>query len=457
MNRNSFLRALVSSLPLFYINKAFSANSQLQIAAIGVGGKGGSDLQQLSRHGKLIAACDVSSKKLNYALKNHPQTAKFSDYREMISHLGGQIDVLSISAPDHIHAHAAQLAIDQGIHLFIQTPLTHTVWEGRQILAGVLNKEICTQIGLQGCASDNFRRAVEFLRTHALGQIEEVHVWTNRPLWPQAPEVDNRPVGSDPIPSGLSWSEFLGPAMERPYLDIYQPYNWRGWRSFGCGALGDVGLHLMNLPVMGLQLDPPLQVECLSRGPHNLETFSAWGIVKFEFLHKKERYTFPLHWYEGRVGHLGKESLGQPNTPPLHLFKGKKPSPSGCIIRGSQGTLYSTSIYGNNWQVFLDKKWMYPDELNLSLASLKRNGRGDAGMKDEFVQSIRAGKPDSSLANISYAATLNEIALLGNISILGGGKFDWDGQNGISNRADINGLLTKPYRNGWGVKKVSDN
>lgn len=140
MNRNSFLRALVSSLPLFYINKAFSANSQLQIAAIGVGGKGGSDLQQLSRHGKLIAACDVSSKKLNYALKNHPQTAKFSDYREMISHLGGQIDVLSISAPDHIHAHAAQLAIDQGIHLFIQTPLTHTVWEGRQILAGALKK-----------------------------------------------------------------------------------------------------------------------------------------------------------------------------------------------------------------------------------------------------------------------------------------------------------------------------
>ena len=455
MNRNTFLRTLAASIPLFNINKVFSANSQLQIAAIGVGGKGGSDLQQLSRHGKLIAACDISSKKLAYALNGKPDVARFSDYREMLSHLGGQIDVLSISSPDHTHAHAAQLALKRGIHLFIQTPAVHTIWEGRQILSGVNQSGIVTQLGLQGCASDHFRSAIEFLRTDALGEINEVHLWTNRPIWAQAPMQVSRPTDDLPVPKELNWDAFLGPAMERPYHKIYQPYLWRGWRSFGSGALGDIGLHLLNLPVMGLGLDAPLKVECLTSGPVNPETFSAWGIVKFEFSCKRSAVPFPLHWYEGKVGHLNQVQTGKPNLPPIHLFKGMNPSENGCMIVGSKGSFYSPSIYGSDWHVLIGSKWMRPNELELPPVSMNRNGRGDAGMKDELIQAIRKGKPSFPLANLSYGVKLNEIAILGNIALLAGGKFKWDSKSCLSDRSDINGLLSKPYRNGWAVEKSS--
>ena len=453
MNRNTFLRTLASSLPLFNIQKAFSANSQLQIAAIGVGGKGGSDLQHLSRHGKLIAACDISSKKLAYALKGKPDVSRFSDYREMLSHMGGKIDVLSISSPDHTHAHAAQLAIKRGIHVFIQSPAVHTIWEGRQILNGITKNGIVSQLGLQGCASDRFRSAIEFLRTDALGEIQEVHVWTNRPIWKQAPNLLARPMEDLPVPNGLNWDAFLGPAMERPYHKIYQPYHWRGWRSFGSGALGDTGLHLLNLPVMGLGLLAPLRVECLTTGPVNPETFSAWGVVKYKFSYKDGAGELPLLWYEGKIGHLNEAQNGKPNIPPIDLFKGRNPSANGCLILGSKGTFYSSSIYGSDWQVSFGSKWLLPNELELPPASLPRNGRGDAGMKDELIQSIRNGTPSSPFANLSYGVKLNEIAILGNISLLAGGKFNWDSEGCESDRSDINGLLSKPYRNGWAVEK----
>lgn len=452
MNRRSFLGKIAHSWPLLSLPQKTMANSEdLQIAAIGVGGKGGSDLQHLARHGKLIAACDISKKKLDYALKNYPLAAKFSDYREMISHMGDKIDVLSISSPDHTHAHAAQLAIECGIHLFVQEPLAHTLWEVRQILKSAKEKKICTQTGLQGCASDNFRQAIEYLRCGELGLVQEVHVWTNRPIWPQSPVWTNRPSDQLPIPKDLFWDGFIGPAEMRPYHKIYQPYNWRGWRAFGSGALGDTGVHLFNLPVMGCGLTDVQQVDCLIRGPANLETFSSWGIVKYLFSRGESGTRVPMYWYEGRIGHSSYDILGKKNIPPIDLFLGRTPSPNGCLIIGSKGTLHSPSIFGTKWEVHKDRRWWQSRELTLPDSKMAKNGRGDAGMKEELVQAIRSGKEELAMANFSYSAQINELTMLGNISLLAGGEFEWDSNLYLSNRTDVNKWLTKSYREGWAV------
>ena len=452
MKRRSFLNVVGNTFPLLYFpSKGIAANDRLQIAAIGVGGKGGSDLQQIARHGELVAACDISDKKLNYALRKFPQAAKFSDYREMISHMGNKIDVLSISTPDHTHAHAAQLAMSQNIHLFIQTPLAHTIWEIEYLDKMAKQTKVCTQLGLQNWASDEFRMAVEYLQSGALGYIEEIHVWTNRPVWPQSPIISKRPAESQAVPGGLNWDAFIGPAEMRKFHQIYQPYNWRGWRSFGSGALGDVGPHLLSLPVSGCNLSNPHTVTSILSGPVNKETYSAWGIVKFDFDAQNQPGNIPLFWYEGRIGFLAQKSTGQVNIPSLDLFLGHAASPNGCLIRGTKGTLFSPSIHCKNWQVNLGRKWLNPTELAMPSAKFSRNGRGDAGLKDELVLAIRNGQKDLALANFRNTKSLNEIIVLGNISLLAGGKFGWDSENDISDRKDVNTLITKPYREGWEI------
>ncbi|MEK9771926.1 MAG: Gfo/Idh/MocA family oxidoreductase [Opitutae bacterium] len=455
MNRRSFLGKIGGAFPFLCLGQTdMAVREPLRVAAIGVGGKGGSDLQQLARHGELVAACDISNQKLDYALRNFPFTAKFSDYREMISHMGEKIDVLCISSPDHTHAHAAQLASNLGIHLFVQAPMAHTIWEVRQLVKGARQAKICTQIGMQGWASDRFRQAVEYLQTGELGQIEEVHVWTNRPMWPQSPVITKRPAEIHAIPAGLHWDGFIGPAEKRPYNKIYQPYNWRGWRAFGSGALGDVGVHLLNLPVMGCGLVDIQNVHCLLQGPVNEETYQAWGIVKYEFASHQAKAPIPLFWYEGRIGHLSKGMTGKENLPPAHLFHGQDPASNGCLIRGAQGSLYSPSLFGNKWEVHLGKKWLPPEELVLPSPRYPRNGRGDAGMKEELVRAIQSDKPELAMANFDSVSRVHELALLGNISLLAGGKFTWESTQCSSDRKDVNSLIGKSYRDGWEVRSV---
>ena len=439
---------------LFLPCGAHGANERLQIAAIGVGGKGGSDLQQIARHGDLVAACDISTQRLDYALRNYPKAAKFYDYREMFSHMGDKIDALSISTPDHTHAHAAQLAINQGIHLFIQAPLAHSVWEVSQLVKATSDRKICTQLGLQGWGSDEFRIAVEYLVSGELGNVEEVHAWTNRPLWPQSPDITERLSGTHSLPSGFHWDVFLGPAEKRPYHRGYQPYNWRGWRAFGSGALGDVGCHLLNLPIAGFERLQLSKVNCLSVGPVNQETYPSWGIVKFDFLDGLNSRNVPIFWYEGRIGHLSKTTSGKANLPPADLFFGRDISPNGCLIRCTKGTIYSTSIYGIQWELNIEGKWLKQAEIAKPKQVFPRNGRGDEGMKDELVYAIRKGKPNIASANLNSSKKLSEITILGNIALYAGGSFKWDSSSLTTNRPEVNNLLTKSYRYGWKVKSA---
>ncbi len=451
MKRRRFLKTASSSaLPFFLApQRAFGANERLQIAAIGVGGKGRSDFDQLARHGEVIAACDVDDRKLDYALKGRGPVSRFSDYREMFHQLRERIDVVSISAPDHVHAHAANLALQAGIHLFVQTPLVHTIWEASRLLQTAREKGACLQLGLQGCAQNDFRRGVEFLRSGGLGAVREIHAWDCAENWPQAPIFVDRPSERQQVPSGFDWDAFLGTAPHRPYHSCYHPYKWRGWQVFGTGVLGHSGIHLLNLPFMGCRLDAPSLVKCLDRGPTNEETYPAWGRVCWEF-DQIDQDPVSVYWREGRIGNLGKGLFGQPNLPDIDQFLGFKASPRGFLIKGSEGEMFSDSLYGSNWMVRRKGDWLGPDQLRFEPGAMGRNGRGDSGMKEELIGAIRRGDPNACSANLDYGSKITELILLGNASLLAGGEFSWNAKARSSNRADVNARLTKNYRKGWG-------
>ncbi|HLY41984.1 MAG TPA: Gfo/Idh/MocA family oxidoreductase, partial [Terracidiphilus sp.] len=232
--------ALVFGVPALL--RGQNLNSKLNIACVGIGGKGRSDTDACA--GENIAAlCDVDAGSESYEIqtKKYPDAKFFKDFRQMLDQMGSQIDAVTVSTPDHMHAIVASAAMKRNKAVFVQKPLTQTIYEARYLRKMAHERKIVTQMGNQGSAADGFRRGVETIQDGLIGQVHEVHVWTNRPVWPQAMD---RPTGEDPVPATLDWDVWIGPAPMRPYVGkrnpdnrdgIYEPFNWRGWQDFGCG------------------------------------------------------------------------------------------------------------------------------------------------------------------------------------------------------------------------------
>lgn len=450
--RRSFLGAASTVFSFnFFPSRVFGANQRLQVAGIGVGGKGKGDFDGLARHGNVVAACDVDARRLELAVRKYPKAQKFSDYRQMLSELGSKIDAITVCTADHTHAPATMMAMEQGIHVYVQKPLTHTVWEARQLAVMARKRNICTQMGNQGTASDGIREGAEYLQAGGIGSVQEIHAWTNRPVWPQAPQVTKRPSEKMVPPSYLDWNSFVGPAPERPYHSCYTPFKWRGWRDYGTGALGDMACHTTNLAFMGCGLTQPTMVKSVNTGPANEETFSSWGTVYMDFPKTESRGSIKFCWYEGKVGNNGGDNQGIKNLPPLDFFYGQKPKSSGLLLLGTDGVMYSPNDYGADWLVYKKGKWYTKNEVEKPRPSLPRNGRGDDGMKEELVLAIRQNNPKLAMSNFDYSGNMTEAILLGNIAMLVGGKFTWDAKNLITNRAEANKLISKVYRKGWEV------
>ena len=271
-------------------------NETLNIACIGVGGKGRSDTEDASHYGRIVAVCDIDQKRLDAEAAKYKEAKKYFDYRELLHELGPRIDAVTVSTPDHTHAPAAVMAMRMSKHVYCQKPLTHSVWEARLMRETAREKKVCTQMGNQGTANPGFRRGAEIVRAGDLGMIREVHVWTNRPFkyWKQSPDIVARPKDTPPVPSHVHWDLFLGSAPERPYNPIYHPHDWRGWWDFGTGSLGDMACHTANLTFMALQLGLPTRVSAKS-GPINSETYPAWAIINYEFF--SARQPGPRHSY----------------------------------------------------------------------------------------------------------------------------------------------------------------
>jgi predicted dehydrogenase len=454
IDRRWFLGSSAAALGYFMtadkltaVRAADEPSSKIRIAGIGVGGKGGSDIDQAGNVGQIVALCDIDEGNLNAKAKKWPEAAKYFDYRKLLEEQAKSIDAVVVSTPDHNHALPSLMAMRMKKHVYCQKPLTHTVFEARLMRETAKKYGVCTQMGNQGSAESGLRRAVELVQDGLLGEIKEIHVWTNRPIWPQAPGVVKRPDGEKPVPASVHWAEFIGPAPMRPYNAGYHPFAWRGWLDFGTGALGDMACHTANMAFRACELGSPTTIEADATDV-NPETYSSSAKITYAFPKrgdKPHQSALTFFWYEGKRD--GKKVLPPQELLGKLLKEKEKLADSGSIIVGSKAILFSPNDYGAQFRI------LGAEAANTGKPErLPVNGKGDQGMKSEWAQAIRDGKPEVAYSNFDIAGMLTEAMLLGNVAIRSGKKLEFDaGALKITNDAAANLFLSKEYRKGWEV------
>lgn len=429
--------------------RVFRANEKLRVGGIGVGGKGSSDIDQAGsvKDVEVVALCDIDASKLAPKAKKWPGAKTFSDLRKLFDDaaLLKNVDAFTISTPDHTHAVAAVLAMRAGKHVYVQKPLTHDVYEAHLLRAEAKKNKVCTQMGNQGTAANGLRRAAELLRAGELGDVTAVHVWTNRPIWPQAPVVsDTKPPKKASVPAGVDWEAFLGPAPAREYAAGIHPFAWRGFWDYGTGAIGDMACHTANMAFMGLNLAHPTRVSA-EAGDVNPLSAPSWAQVAIEFPKRGALVPVTLNWYEGKRD--GKKVLPSDDlvAKSLEISGAKKLVDSGSIIVGTKGFAYSPDDYGANVFFSTGKK----AGSDTKPETMPSNNKGDQGQKDEWVEAIRAGKPELALSNFDYASLLTAAFLLGNVAIRTGKPFNFDGEKCQADIKEAAPLIRREYRKGW--------
>ncbi len=453
-----------------------AANEKLSFACIGVGGKGDSDTMHVGQLGNVVALCDIDDKTLNGKIaQRFPKAKKYNDFRKMFDDMGKEIDAVTVSTPDHTHTVASVMAMKMGKHVYCQKPLTHSVYEARMMRETAERQKVATQMGNQGTASDGLRRAVKEIQAGVIGPVHEVHVWTNRPIWPQGVEAilkvpaarsaalaalkgatpqDSKAIWKDPaarsaalaalhgkngasVPKHVHWDLWLGPAPERPFGGdrIYHDFAWRGWWDFGTGALGDMACHTANMAFMALKLGYPSSVEAES-GEINPETYPMWAKITFQFPARGNMPPVKFIWYEGNQN--GKRVL-----PPVELTKGQAMSDSGSLLVGAKGILFSPDDYGESYTLLPEK-----DFQGYKGPSKTRARNTDLVQKEEWVAAIRGGP--RAMSNFNYAAMLTETILLGNVAMRVGKKLEWDGPNmRVTNSSEAAQYIKPEFRQGW--------
>jgi hypothetical protein len=466
-------------------------NSKLNIACVGIGGKGQSDTDACAGE-NIVALCDVDSGSEAYKTQTakYPDAKFFKDYRQMLDQLGDRVDAVTVSTPDHMHAIVASAAMKRHKAVFCQKPLTQTIYEARYLRKMAHDKKLVTQMGNQGSAADGLRRAVETIQDGLIGQVHQVHVWTNRPIWPQAME---RPTEQDPVPSTLDWDVWIGPAPMRPYVGskdnrdgVYEPFNWRGWQDFGTGALGDMACHTVNMPFRALSFDYPTEIETMPFGKMNKESYPIGSKIRFEFAKRKthvplehphffhrsrkiEYDATTLWWYDG--GKPDPEARGGhdlSNKPPAELtadivtLLGEVPN-SGCLLIGEGGTVFSPDDYGASFFVKLkgDSKFIhytkhsamaqYPERIPRNHYGKKGGGTGFAHAQ-EWLAAVKENKPELCYSRFDVSARLTEIMLLGCVSLRAGQKIEWDGPKMVAkNCPEAAQYIRREDRSGWAL------
>lgn len=425
-------------------------NSKIRLACIGVGGKGESDVKENAACGMdVVALCDVDENNLRKMAANFPKAKLFRDFRKMLIEMDKEIDAVTVSTPDHVHGVAAIMAMKMGKHIYCQKPLTQTVWESRTMRELAREKKIATQMGNQGSANPGLRRGVELIQAGVIGNPIELHVWTDRPIWPQGM---NRPAGTDPVPKELDWDLWLGPAPARPFkLDTYHQFKWRGWTDFGTGALGDMACHTVNMPFRALKLGYPTMVECEMASLAHLESYPLSSRVRFDF---PEREGFPplkFWWYDGAPQGAFKPLRPYPDiTREVVATKRRLPG-SGCLIIGEKGKMFSGDDYGTTVEILMQGEKTFVDsEQHEACKAVPQSIPRSPGHNKEWADMITGGAP--AYSNFEIAAYLNEIILLGCITQrLGEGRpMEWDGPNMKSpNIAEASAFVKRQYREGW--------
>lgn len=409
-------------------------SEKLNVASIGAGGMGAGNTSACAAAGaNIVALCDVDWEKGKEGFSQFPEAKKYKDFRKMLDN-EKNIDAVIVATPDHFHTVAAMAAMRRGKHVYVQKPLTRLVSEARALTEAARKCKVVTQMGNQGHSGNGVRDICEWIWDGAIGEIREVHAWTNRPIWPQG--ID-RPKEVHEIPKTLDWDLWIGPAPMRPYNKCYAPFAWRGWWDFGGGALADMACHVLDPVFWALKLKYPTSVEADCTAVNN-ETFPLASTVHYEFPAREGMPAVKVHWYDGgrlpeKPEALGDMKIGQ--------------AASNVLFIGSKGVL-RCGEYGDDPHLFplsLMKEYKRPPQ---TLARIKTSHEGN------WLEACKTGGKATS--NFDYAGPLTEMVTMGNLAIRPENvrkKLEWDGEKmRVTNDEKANEYVQMHYREGWSLE-----
>ena len=457
IKNSSLVTAGFFIVPRHVLGRGFVAPSdKLNIAGIGVGGKGESDLAGFvkSPNANVIALCDVDDRQAVKSRASFPKAKYYKDFREMLEKERKNIDAVSVSTPDHTHAVAALAAMQLGKHVYVQKPLTHDIYEARMLTTAAKKYKVVTQMGNQGASGNGVRTMMEWYKAGLIGEAVDIYCWTNRPIWPQG---FGKPTTADEIPAELDWRLWLGPNEFEEYHKEYVPFNWRGYHSFGTGALGDMGCHIIDPAFKTVGLGYPSEVECsvanlyekMWNASYHPESFPAASTLKLKFPGKNGKKDVLLHWMDGGIMPERPEEL----SPEEKMGD----NGGGAIIVGTKGKMMC-STYGNNPQLLPTTR----TSQNVLPETIARVPEG------HYVQWVNAciagyGKKETS-SPFEYAGPLTETILMGNLALrawnvknekgefTGRKKLLWDAENmKITNFDEANQYVKREYKNNYSL------
>jgi len=508
--RHFFFGALAATVPVGGFGSTLSLkrlgykspNEKLNVAAIGAGGRAAQDIGGVAPTENMVAFADPDAKSAETTFNRYEKAAKYPDFRRMLDK-EKDIDAVIIATPDHMHAMQAMWAMERGKHVYVEKPLTRTVSEARMLTEAAAKYKVATQMGNQGYSNEGARIAAEIVWSGEIGAVTEVHAWTNRPVWPQG--LITMPA-ADTTPSTLDWDLWLGIANDRPYISggpnysnngrygFYNPFNWRGFFDFGCGALGDMACHVLGAPNMALNLTAPTSVECLKKDGVSPFQFPKKSITRFDFPARGSMPPVKVFWYDamteaayrpkdlpagepliggaGSFGARGVASSGPggpvdaPGAIPAGGVSGIPAPPGGvpgAATGGGAGRVGGGNASQTNGAVFIGEKGILTTDTyggNVRLLPLERmtsyrlppqSLTRSPGHYRDWIRACKGGDPACS--NFSVAGPFTEWVLLGVVAVRVEGALEWDSSKmKFTNSAEANRYLKPEVRKGWSIR-----
>jgi len=431
MSRRKFLSAAAASVTALAVvprhvlggPAAQPPSEKLNIACIGVGGKGYDDVRNVGSE-NIVALCDVDTKRAAEAFEMFSKARKYSDFRELLDKEEKNIDAVVIATPDHVHIPASIMAMKRGKHVYCEKPLGQNIHEVRAATEVARKSKVATQMGNGAHSGYNYRSVVALVKAGTIGEVREVHCWCDKAWAP-----GDRPKATPPVPEYLRWDLWLGPAPVRPYHPTYHPLGWRQWWDFGNARLGDMGCHMIDLPFSALDLKYPLTAEAESAKPAHKESGPPWLIAKWTFPARGSLPPVHLTWYDGD------------KRPPLQKEHNMPDWPEATLFVGSKGMLIAD--YGHFK--------LYPEE---KFEGVRRpvlpRGRTH---HENWIAACKTGNPAEAGCQFDYSGPLTETVLLGTVAFRAGEKIQWDAENmKVTNCAKANEFTHREsYRKGWEI------
>jgi predicted dehydrogenase len=437
MKRRDFLKAglatgagMAVGAPNVLLGASDKATKALNIAQVGAGGRGRAHWRNYARAKQnIVALCDVDAKRAGQAFKKFKDAAKYKDYRAMLEDMGDKIDAVSIATPDHSHHQIAKAAIQMGKHVYLEKPLVQTVPQARELHALAQKHGVVTQMGNQGHTHGRVQMLKEWIDAGIIGDVHEVHVFTNRPVWPQG--MQQLPEAQE-VPEHLDWELWQAGVTDQPYNEAYLPFKWRGWYAYGTGSLGDMGCHQLDGAFYALALGNPLAVSAVNSSESDV-AFPKGSIVTYDFPSRGAHPPLTLKWFDGDM----KSRCPQPEE----LDEGRNFGATGQIIYGSKGTIWVPTTYYGGFRVIPEKKMK---EVAPKLPG-KTIPRPEGNHFENFVMACQ-GKIKESSTSFDYAVPLTEMVLLGAIAQRRPSKtLKFDSETGrFSNDETANQIMQDP-------------